>query len=418
MKTRTKIILDDWIARLVVLLLNISARILGQLLRIDHRFKKNPRRIVVCKFIGMGSIIQATPLLLSLRKSFPDAEITFLTSAGNHVLLSSIPAINNILTIDDKKISSVIGDTIKVLIDLWKRKADFYIDLETYSYYSTVVATLSCAVNRFGFYRLERNIRMGVYTHMMFYNTRAAISESYLQMARLIGCDQLHNELYHFEIDPSAKASLQSKLPKLTASSYIVINPNASDLRLERRWPAAKYVQLFEELNASLIGYQFVLIGGKEEVEYVKQIENAISAEAKINILNTSGQLSLPELFALINSATLVITNDTGPMHISFSLERPTIALFGPASPNQYGQSKHVFGIYKNVYCSPCVHDFITPPCFGDNQCMKQISVKEVATLTQKVIQSNHVAGAVESSDMHFFKEDGSVAMGIIERNK
>jgi hypothetical protein len=54
------------------------------------------------------------------------------------------------------------------------------------------------------------------------------------------------------------------------------------------------------------------------------------------------------------------------------------VALFGPCSPQQYGVNPSGIVIYKNIYCSPCVHDFIIPPCKGDNQCMKLISVAEV----------------------------------------
>ena len=95
-------------------------------------------------------------------------------------------------------------------------------------------------------------------------------------------------------------------------------------------------------------------------------------------MINTAGQLSIEELIALINKTELMITNDTGPMHLSFAANRPTIALFGPASPIQFGNHTAVDAIYKKVPCSPCVHNFIQPPCNGNNICMKQIEVAEV----------------------------------------
>ncbi len=69
-------------------------------------------------------------------------------------------------------------------------------------------------------------------------------------------------------------------------------------------------------------------------------------------------------------------------MHIGFSLKKTAIALFGPCSPHQYGFAENAVCFYKNVYCSPCVHEFIIPPCsYGNNDCMKLISVEEVMNL-------------------------------------
>ena len=80
-----------------------------------------------------------------------------------------------------------------------------------------------------------------------------------------------------------------------------------------------------------------------------------------------------------------MISNDTGPMHIAFCTKTPIICLFGPCSPDQYGMSEFAHIIYKNAYCSPCVHDFEIPLCKGDNVCMKLISTKEVFSLFQKL---------------------------------
>ena len=91
--------------------------------------------------------------------------------------------------------------------------------------------------------------------------------------------------------------------------------------------------------------------------------------------------------------------------------------MFGPASPHQYGQNKNAFGIYKNVYCSPCVNDFLTPPCRGDNQCMKLISVDEVASLCSDIF-SDSSAGEIVIPAMSFEKTDGETALGIVEKIK
>lgn len=417
MKTRRKVVLDEWFGKLAVVCLNFVARVLGRILSIDHAIRP-PKRIVVCKFLGMGSIIQATPLLQTLRTNFPGSEITFVTSASNKKLLESIDVVNRTLVIDDNGVGAIISSTLSVLRQLWKRRADLYIDLETYSFFSTALATMSCATNRFGFYRIERNIRMGVYTHMMFFNSRAPIAQSYLQMGRLAGCTSVIEGLYKFNIREEDRKSCAQKISSLSGNavnSYVIINPNASDLRIERRWPAEKFISLINSLSAKYPDKFFYLIGVTGERSWVTSIFEQLEVSAKEMVFNTAGLLTLHELFALVSGSSLVITNDTGPMHISFALQRPTISLFGPASPSQYGQNPNSFGIYKNIYCSPCVHDFLTPPCNGDNQCMKKIQVAEVLKLCDDIFSLTAIEGMFIMPEMDFVKENGT-SLGIVER--
>lgn len=419
MRTKTKVIIDESAGRLLVALLNLVARILGRILRIDHSLDMIPERIVVCKFLGMGSLIQSTPLLQTLRKSFPSADIIFITSLSNLELLQRVRAVDETWTINDKNFVTVLGSTWTVLLKLWKKKPDLYIDLETYSYYSTVLATISKSRNRLGFYRVERNIRMGVYTHMMFFNSRAPIAESYLQMARLAGCREIVTELYPFTTDTGEESQAAGILRQLFGGDfpYIVINPNASDLRVERRWPADNFIQAISRLSSAFPGYRFVLSGSVRERDYVQKLHKRLDPASENVTADASGKFSLGQLFAVIKNASLLITNDTGPMHISFALRKNTLCLFGPASPVQYGKNPFAHGLYKNLYCSPCVHDFLTPPCLGNNQCMKLITVGEVVALASGLLTPGNTGQIpVMTEDIQFTYGQDQKTLGIVLR--
>jgi ADP-heptose:LPS heptosyltransferase len=207
------------------------------------------------------------------------------------------------------------------------------------------------------------------------------------------------------------------KLHPLTGNiaGYIVINPNASDLRIERRWPAEKFVEFIRLFRQKYPEKIILLIGAGNEKKWVGHIHSQLDEQLTQGVFNTAGLFSLNELFALIAGSELVITNDTGPMHISFAFERPTVSLFGPASPSQYGQNPNAYGIYKNIYCSPCVHDFLKPPCNGDNQCMKKISVSEVLHLCDEIFSNSTASGKVMIPPMDYVKINGT-SLGILER--
>lgn len=422
MNTRNKILIDKIAGSPLVFLLNIIARLLGQILRIDHSLKKTPGRIVVCKFMGMGSIIQSLPLLSTLRKNFPEAKIIYVTTETNRKLLKLLSAADEIQTVDDKSIFRTFISLMQLLICFWKKRVDLYIDLETYSYFSTVVATLSCALDRFGFYRSDANVRLGVYTHMMYFNIKSPIAEAYLQMARLAGCGEIINAFPEIEISESAIKSFQAKLKSISGSgeikNFVVVNPNASDLRVERRWDANSYATVINSLANKYPDLFFVLTGSAGETDWVSKVESKIDAEKKNKVVNTAGKFSLEELFAVIREAKLIISNDSGPMHIAYALQKPVVALFGPCSPEQYGTNANGISIYKNIYCSPCVHDFIIPPCKGDNQCMKLISVSQVLDACAHLLDGNSAATYYNTVHaIEYQPEKNLPPLGIVTRN-
>lgn len=377
MKTERKLLIDNLLGTPASLLLNFVVRIIGFCLRIDHSLDKPFKTIVISKYIGMGSIIQATPLLQTLKEKFPRAKIIFITNHSNRILLEHIPSVDEILTVKDSSGFALLGSVSKLLVALWKRKPDVFIDLEIYSNFSSLVTTFSLATNRMGFFKSDKKYKMGLFTHMMYFNQNSLLSEVYLQFARLLGCKKIITVLDKISLKQQEELDSEKvfTLQNIEPGKYIVINPNASDLRLERRWPAEKYILLIRKMREQFPAYKIILIGSKDESDYVSAISGNVKDE---NIIDTSGRLSLVNLIYLIKNAALLITNDTGPMHIGFSQGTKTVALFGPCSPVQFAKSENAELIYKNVYCSPCVHEFLIPPCKGNNQCMKLISVEEV----------------------------------------
>lgn len=353
----------------------MSARILGFLLRIDHSLDKEFEKIVISKYAGLGSIIQATPLIQTLRKNFPKAKFIFVSTEANSILLKHIPEIDEILLVSDKNFVSVLKTSLRLIKSLWRIKPDLYIDLEFYSNYSGIITTLSKATNRLGFAKKSKAYRKGIYNYLVPFSVDSPISQTYLQFAELVNCKEIVSAL-KIEIPEKTGEKFSEKIDILPDQKYIVVNPNASDLRIERRWPKESYIQTILFLLNNYPTYTIVLIGNKLEAAYIDEITSSLPTRS--NLINSAGKLNLSELICLIANANLMVTNDTGPMHIAFALNIKTISLFGPCSPLQYGHVSNSITFYKKVHCSPCVHTHLTPPCHGDNICMKNIKVEEV----------------------------------------
>jgi len=392
MKLKTKALIDFWIGYPLVALLNVLAIPLGKLLRRNHSFE-NTRVIVVCKLMGLGSIIQITPLLASLRKRFPSARLVFLTRAANAELCRHIEAIDETLILDDRSLLQLAVSLPGMLRRFWLAEVDFFVNLEVYSNIGTLLTILSCARNRLGYYLHPGDMRArGIYTHMVYFNQNAPISQVYLQAARCVGITELHQGLMPPRIDEIDRASLMEKLAttgiRLEKRRYAIVNPNASDLRTERQWPIENYVVLIDRLRQSHPELRIFLIGGPGEESVGAAVTAKLSLRPGEDVSDLSGRLSLPELAALLDGARVLITNDSGPMHLAFALGTPTVALFGPVSPEHYGGADGISRVllFHRIYCSPCVHHFLESPCRGDNQCMKLIRVDDVLQAVESLL--------------------------------
>ena len=413
-----KIFIDRLVGTPLIFITNIIARLAGFLLRRNHSLKDIPQRVIVCKLVGIGSIVQSTTLLMNLKKQFPELKIAYLSSSGNQVLLENIPLVDEVITINDQSLFSLFISTMKAIWKCWRFKPDIFLDIEVYSNLTSILSCFSMARDRIGFYRKDQSMRLGIYTHMLYFNIKAPINQSNLQMGRQIGCVNTSSELFPIEVSVSVKKNAEKKLSEnyqLIPGQYILINPNASDLRIERRWRAERFTEFINKIS-EVSDLKCVLIGSKDERSYVESIIKNVNPDIASNLINTAGELSIPELLCLIKNATFMLTNDTGPMHLAFALKTKTLSLFGPCNPIQYGNMTNGIAIYKEVYCSPCVHEFLIPPCYGDNQCMKMISVKEVLEAVDKIIRGATKTTVVPG--VLYNKENSDVPLGLITRKQ
>lgn len=406
MKTKQHLIIDRLIAKPLAVCLNFLIRLIGKFRKTDHSLDVPFNRIVVCKFKGLGSIIQATPMLQSIRQTYPEAEITFLSSSSNIQFLAEIDIIDQVMAVDDSSPLKLLKSLTSVLIHLINNKPEIFIDLEIYSHFSSLVTISTLAKNRIGFYLRSNTYRSGIYSHLVYYNTDVPISEVYMQIARLLNNTTSTPGLY-----PIYKNL--SKINDHDLSNYIIINPNASDLRIERRWDGNNYRNLAIWLCNEYPDKTVIFIGASEDKPYVNELLSGLELS---NLKNLAGKTSIKELIYLIRNAELAITNDTGPMHIAFACETPTIALFGPCSPAHYGRNSKAKIIYKRVYCSPCVHEFITPPCKGNNSCMQIISLEEVTNEIQQFYNNGQQFIETDKPQEKLYFFNNNEILGLVKK--
>jgi ADP-heptose:LPS heptosyltransferase len=418
-KTRRKVYIDRLVGKPIAWVLNVTARILGRVMSRDHSITpQNVRTIAISKYVGMGSIIQATPLIRSLRDTYPEATIIFVTGTSCRRMLERIDNIDRIITVDDRSIFRLAGTTLRAIVQLMWARVDLYLDLEVYSAYASIISLVSLARNRAGFYRESAQHKRGNYSHLMYFNARTPIRYIYLQLGRLVGCEPVEpDRLGTIRVDADDRLEFRAKLSDAGVGGlpYIVVNANASDLLIERRWPVERFVELTQELLARYT-MAVVLTGTPAEQAYISDLAGRVRGETD-RLVNLAGKLGMGGLFALLEGAACVITNDTGPLHMAWALGAPTVALFGPGDPGHYGPSGDRFRVIKkSLYCSPCLYEADEPPCNGDNVCMQRIGAAEVVNAAAALLSAVPLPTSTNGLDPEFFVDHGQ-PLGLMVRS-
>ncbi len=391
MNARSKIYIDRIIGKPLAFLLNGIVWPLGKIIRRSHDDSPSAVKVIaLAKFLGMGSIVRATPLVRALRKKYPAATYLFITTNKNKTLVERTALFDECLCIRDRDAFTTLIDMVRLLVGLLKRKVDFYFDLEVYSALSTVLALLSGARNRYGFYRESTRFRRGLNTHLVYFNDQQHISRIYLHLARACGITDFDYTIQQPRIDAGDRQELKQWFDSqgIVVNHYVVINPNASDLLLERRWPREYFIALINTLVKSW-KFPIILVGNQKEQPYVQRLWQGLCPEAQSLAFNSAGVISLGAVLALIAGSSLVITNDSGLYHIAASLRVRVLSLWGPVNPSHYAdpadENNAVF-YCQEVYCSPCVHRTDFPPCLGSNVCMKSIDPEMVYQVSCRML--------------------------------
>ncbi len=353
--------------------------------------KEEVRTIFCQKYFGMGSILHAIPLIKALRENYPEARIIFMTLKSNQEVLELCKIADEILIVRIDSLNEFIKDVMKHAFYLLRKKIDISIDLEFFAKFSLLISFVTLARVRVGFHL--KNIRPeGIITHKVYFNHHRHITEIFFAFAFTLGIERkdayFTSPLLSFK-NPFGKNLLKRhNIPE--DSPIVVVNTNASDLFIYRRWPEEYYIELIEELIKVYPQYTYMMIGGNSEFDYVQNICNQIEHEDG-QLINCASHTNLAELFGLIEMSFLMITNDSGPMHIASLYGANVAVFFGPETPILYGPlNKNSLVFYRNEqYCSPCISVYDSKKTLygedcGQNDCLLKIRPQEVFQKIEK----------------------------------
>ena len=323
------------------------------------------KRYLIVKIAAIGDVIMALPMVEEIRKLDKDADITWICGRGVLPILEKFP-IDHIIPIDDKKL--LTGNKlqkISVVFKVWKKIAGRKYD----------VVALGHAARRYQILTLF---------------TRKDIFRSFSHvMGRIWPVPgRHHTDEYVRLVNPDNKQIITAaKFPKVTLPAVIkkeltsekmivALAPGGAKNLLAddflRRWPIEKYVELTEILLDK--GCTVVITGGKTDAWINKYFED-------LDVTNLVGKTDLINLIGVFQNVDVIVTHDSGPLHIAGLTETKLIGIFGPTNPcEKIPRRKDALFLWsgKELSCCPCYDGKYYGNC-KENKCIKEIHANEVA---------------------------------------
>lgn len=314
-----------------------------------------PRRLLFVKFWGLGNLTMLLPVAAAARRTWPDAEITFLTLEENVPFVRAHGAV-------DEAVGVPRRPTLQALSALARFAArrrgvfDLVIDAEPFLYLSAALVRRLRPAYSVGF-RTPGRLRHLAHDVSVPLDPARHIALSFADLGRAVGAfgdRPLEDPKPCSPRFPEVAADLPAWLAATGLSPerpLVVLHPGSGDHVLGRRWPARRFAAVGRRIVRSR-RVALAVTGTAPE----RALADFVAAEIGGGAVSLAGRLDVPRFVELLARAALVVTNDTAPAHLAAALGRPVVALFGPNHPALYGPlGPRVRALHAGLPCSPCI---------------------------------------------------------------
>lgn len=326
--------------------------------------KAEIRKILIRSTNWIGDAVMTTPALGMVRETFPHAEILVAANPIVAELFRFHPYCDGVLVFDKKKDHKGIQGFFRFCRNLRQEKFDLAILFQN-AVEAAVMTRLAKIPIRAGYRTDGRGFLLSHGVPVGEAERRLHHTDYYRHMVQALGIDGGDGSL-RLACTEEEISWAETKLQK---GRWIAINPGAAFGSAKRWFPdrfAVVANVLAEERNARI-----VLIGGPDEIGVGREIETFMRAP----VLNLIGKTSVREMMAILSRCRLVVTNDSGPMHVAAAFGIPITAVFGPTDHTTTGPLISSCRIVrKETECAPC----LLRRCPTDHRCMKSVTAEDV----------------------------------------
>lgn len=325
--------------------------------------------ILIIKPGAIGDLLQLTPAIRALHGKYSQARISVLvSSAATAALFQHNPHVHETIVFDKRGVHRSPFALAKLWLQLYRARYELVVNYQRSNLkaWFLISAALPC--------------RILVYHKARGRTVHAVLN--HIETLAPLGIDPSLVD-QHLEFEPGAEAA-QFAADLFSSSGFagkpvVALNPGASN-RI-KCWSPRRFARLADRLVAER-GAGVVIVGGADE----RDLAESIVSRMKCPVLDLVGKTTLPQLGAVLQSCTTIVTGDTGPLHMATAVGIPAVALFGAINPDRTGPvgEGHRVIRHPEVPCVPCVADRCVNPVIME--CMKKITVEEVFCEVERMI--------------------------------
>jgi lipopolysaccharide heptosyltransferase II len=347
-----------------------------------------PNKTLIIRFSSIGDIILASPLLRVLRRKFPSSQIDFATRKEFAELIKYNPNLNHVYELDALNGNKELLRLKKVTNE---NKYDLIVDIHN-SIRSRIIRLLNKAKE---IVVIDKRIwarTMLVKFKRNYYRDNISIADRYIEPLEVLGIKN-DNEGLELFIPEEILAKVASRMNEMELNNYKkVIGFCPSAKHVTKCWPKERYIdagiRLSDEYSAKIL-----IFGGPLDFDKNRSIAESINASKNKKCAEDfECRLSLLETAAAMHYCDVIVTNDTGLMHMGAAVKRKIVAVIG-STVKEFGffptdKSSIVLEV-KGLYCRPCSHIGRSSCPEKHFRCMNEIQVADVLNSIRKIMQDN-----------------------------
>ncbi len=358
--------------------------------------------IMIVKLSAIGDVVHTLPSLAALRKLYPQAHITWVIEEAAADLIKNHPLLDCVIIsrrkgwIRDLKRwrLKALGEVLHFVRELRSRRYDLVIDFHGLLK-SSLIVFLTAAPRKLGYDSLQELSGLFLTEKIPEAREKHAVCR-YLDLVRHLARERFPlpgADVKELAFPGSGTEDIEFPLPLaeaaekraaellaengLTAGRFIAINPVA--LWETKLWEDRNFALLADMLIKRYGMPVLFTGGGKREIDRIRVLMT-------MDAVNLAGETSLTELASLYRRSAVLVTTDTGPMHIAAAVGTTVVALFGPTDPlrtGPFGKGHRV--IRAELPCSPCLRKKCT-----HRECMRMITPEEVLAAVGDVLRNKY----------------------------
>jgi ADP-heptose:LPS heptosyltransferase len=350
------------------------------------------KRVIIVKMWALGDVLMATPMLASLRATYPDSKVTWVVDESHGEILRGHPGIDDLEIIHSGRwrrllrkgnVPGWLAESFRLRRLMERYKADAAINCHPEKWWTIFLCPAPVRIGLYPSTSLPGSARF--YTHPLPSQTPPLhATRQYLQATQTLGCPDSDLRLTIGETPDEAVflADFEHQQGIRSGEPFVVLAPFTT--AENKCWEPERYAILADYLADRWSARIILTLGPRDE-----PAARTIAAQAKTPII-VAAKTTLRQYVALLRRADVVVSGDTSSLHIAAALGTPYVTLFGPTDPSHLAplasQERGGTIVTSSVSCRPCHATRCKNPIF--RECLKAISVEEVAHTVGKYIGS------------------------------